>query len=846
MGFGGCRVGRLSWVDLRVRPLLVPSACFVLGRWVSGENTAWVWPLLIAAASGFVACFWAHARVGALLCALLGFGVLGAGLATVQRARTTVPTAAFATGKPVVLEGRLVTVDHVNGDTRLRLEVARVNPDGADAPAQFLAQLRAGGHSPFHPGQHVRLRARLKADEGPDNPGEADFGRAWRDRGQRFRGSFEPASVLALSEPSAWALWRASAVARLRTDVERLAPDAASANLFLTLAAGERAGLGPELENAFSRSGLAHVLSVSGMHVAVLALALMRVLRFVLVRLSPWARRMDVQRLAAPLAVPCVWAYVVFTGSQAPAVRSAVMVSVVLVARALERQADALNALCLASLAMLALDPAGASDLSLGLSFLSVASLLVITPAFVALVTKERLFTEAPKTGWRGLRDTAFRAVRETFLASIAVVLTTLPWVVEAFGRVSLAGLVSNVVCLPIGAVLTLASAGGASVFLASSTLAVPILWAGTRLSWVFVKVAEAFATLPGASVEVPALGLFAGTVFLVGVFVWALAQGRLRWFALAVPLALAWAFWGRPAWQRLTAPELEVTFLSVGQGDAVFLSARGEHALVDGGGVPSGQVGARKVVPFLKHRGVRRLKFAALSHPHPDHALGLIETLESVSTDELWMASGTTEGGLSAAARKAAGPDARVRALSSGDEVPRLGNVAVRVLGPPPLASRPFEGVNDSSLVLELELGEVRVLLPGDLEHEGEAAVLDQVRPVTLLKAPHHGSKTSSTDALLAHARPRFAVFCVGRDNRFGFPHAEVANRYERLGSRCFRTDVSGAVTFRTDGHTVEVETFRPPSEGHRAPPPVPVAARTDNAQRRSACSPTTSTCKR
>ena len=146
-----------------------------------------------------------------------------------------------------------------------------------------------------------------------------------------------------------------------------------------------------------------------------------------------------------------------------------------------------------------------------------------------------------------------------------------------------------------------------------------------------------------------------------------------------------------------------------------------------------------------------------------------------------------------------------------------------LEVLGPPEDREL-MEGVNDKSVVLLVRHGEVTVLLPGDVEEEGEAALLARGRlgPVTVLKAPHHGSRTSSTEDLLERLRPRFVVFCVGRRNRFGFPHPEVEARYRSLGTECLRTDVHGAITLESDGHDVRLRTFLP----HEAPAPTaPVA---------------------
>jgi len=253
------------------------------------------------------------------------------------------------------------------------------------------------------------------------------------------------------------------------------------------------------------------------------------------------------------------------------------------------------------------------------------------------------------------------------------------------------------------------------------------------------------------------------------------------------------------------------VTFLSVGQGDAVVVSSRGAHLLVDGGGVPGGlDPGERVVLPFLRASHVDRLALAVLSHPHPDHALGLATVLQSIPTGALWLPAspaGEPDGPLARAVVEAAGNAPVVRAAHGMAPV-QLGEATVEVLGPP-LDAVLLESVNDRSVVLGITHGRVRVLLTGDMEAAAEE--LMPAWPADVVKVPHHGSATSSTGLLLDKVRPRFAVFCVGRANRFGFPAASVVERYEQAGARCFRTDLHGAVRVESDGEEVRVIPFHP-----------------------------------
>lgn len=806
-------MGRYVWRDLGARPALFPAASLALGAWF-GEKTGCDPGIFLATALalGLISLAFSR-RTGAHLALLAACFAGGAGLAG-RAALAVVPPLE----RSVRLEGVVEDVGRgPDQGGRLVVEVARVfaaQPEGARF--RTLLYSTTGAAPPgLLPGQRVLLQARLRPEEPAANWGQADRTGLHRRRALLFTGHYDPERLVVLSPPSPIRTWLADVHGRLAAEVVRRAPSPEAAQLYLTLAAGLRAELGDATEEEFSRSGLVHVLSVSGLHVAALALFALRLLRFATVRLWPGARRIEARRVAAPLSIPLIWAYVAFTGGQPPAVRSAVMASVFLLGLGLWRPSDALNSLALAAIAVIAVDPSCVADLSMQLSFSAVAALILLAPAL-----REAL-PLAPPTNEGSRVQRALRRAREgalqTLCASAAVTLAGLPLVASTFHRVSFAGLLSNVICLPLCAVLTGLAAAGAAVFVAAPPLAGPILWCGGWAAELLVWAARLFSRAPLAAVDVPSIGPLLGVGFGVGLAVFALASGRWRLGGLLAPAAVAAAF--LPGLGRFRPP-LEVTFLSVGHGDAIVISSGGAHALVDGGGVPGGaDTGRKYVLPYLRERWIDRLELAVLSHPHPDHALGLASVLAQVPTRRLWLAAGTGGGDLSTLVAAAA-EGAAIEEVHAGRPTLRLGEVEIEVLGPPS-DSVLLEGVNDRSVVLLLRHREVTFLLTGDLEEAGEQAL--RLSPVTVVKAPHHGSRTSSTAPFVEATRPRHVVFCVGRGNRFGFPHPEVVERYVAEGARCHRTDVDGAIRFFSDGRDVRVETFRRPTTPEA---PAPVAA--------------------
>jgi len=256
----------------------------------------------------------------------------------------------------------------------------------------------------------------------------------------------------------------------------------------------------------------------------------------------------------------------------------------------------------------------------------------------------------------------------------------------------------------------------------------------------------------------------------------------------------------------------LQVTCLDVGQGDsAVVRFPDGRTLLVDAGGLrgtSSFDIGGRVVSPALWALKVRRLDVLAITHPDPDHAGGSASVFRDFSPREVWegIPVGANEH-LQILRREATAHAVPWRSLHAGDSF-SFGAAALRVLHPPAPDWERQRVRNDDSLVLELRLGRVSILLPGDVGAEVERGLALRLQPsgLSVLKVPHHGSATSSSAALLAAVRPAVAILSAGRGGWLG---GGVLERYRAAGAEMFRTDQDGAVTVETDGNRVEVTTF-------------------------------------
>jgi competence protein ComEC len=777
----------MGWVVARdinsmaaLRPLVFPAVFLTLGTFF-GPELHWSWAAQLGITLGVLLCsFLLQHRIGAHLLLLLGCFCLGSTRATFELAIASPPT------EKCILEGDIEEVT----TSALKVRVSAV--DGRET--RFRTTLYGGAQGAVFAGQRFRVQTTLRPLTTARNPGEVD--RVWFQlrRGQPVSGSFRPHQLVLLSPPSDWQVGLAQLQQSLQHQVESLAPSLEAASFFLTLAAGQRSALGDELEDDFAKSGLAHVLSVSGLHVAVLALALFQLLRFLLTRkMWRFTRRFDARQWAAPFCVPPVWLYVVFTGSQTPAVRSAVMCSLMLLAHAFQRKSDVINALALALIGMCLVQPWTPFDLSSQLSFLSVSGLVFLSPHLRTLIP----FTPT-QSRWSRWAET----VLQSLIASLCAMLFTLPLILSAFQRLSLAGFVSNVLALPLSGVITLFAAASAALHALWPALATPCIFAGTWASELFVRLAHFFASFSWSALTVSPLTAWGTAAWTGALWMLCFMTSKRKWMAFPL-MALALLF---SLFKVHPSEGLQVTFLSVGHGDAIVVSSHGKHALIDGGGVPDGaDVGQKILLPYLRTRGITHLEFVALSHAHPDHALGLISALEQLETNQVLLPEDVGDGELVQELLEAT-PHAQIRFLEVGAPAFQFGEARVEILGPPKNRAL-FQGENDGSLVLKFTHGLNSFLFTGDIEGLGELAL--HTEPVTVLKAPHHGSDTSSSQRFVDQTHPQHVVYSVGKNNRYGFPKPEVVSRYGAAQSVGHRTDETGALTFHSDGKTVQVETF-------------------------------------
>lgn len=582
----------------------------------------------------------------------------------------------------------------------------------------------------------------------------------------------------------------------------------ASAPVLLSLITGEQGEIPKETREAFSRAGTAHILAISGEHIGMIIVLSFAIILWLLKR-SGWIMlKVNIYKVAAIMTIPAIVLYSFIAGGGFSIVRAALMGGAVILAVFLDRRRDIPSLISFAAFLILVLEPQALFDISFQLSFASVISIAVIFPYL------ERAYHSTPEdTPDLDIPEKMINRLsswfRVIFLVTLAATIGTAPIVAYYFNKVSLISPLSNMVIVPsVGFIVV-------PVGLISSILipVFPVLsgWLISMNSVVIsllIKLTNLFASLPLASFRVITPTLLEITIFylLIILFVYRKEAKRARQFivfAVVVMTAVEFIYIFRPWLQD----DLKITFLDVGQGESAFIEfPGGKRMLIDGGGMAAGDfdTGERVIAPFLWNKRVGRIDYLVLSHPNSDHYNGLPFILRNFSVGEIWE-SGVEEDSkgyaeFKAAVEESGGLHKRAR---EGDRLV-VGDATVNVLNPPRgYEPRDDRGANNGSLVLKIAYGKTSFLFTGDIEKEAEYRLLskeDELKS-TVIKAPHHGSLTSSSVAFLDRVRPENAVFSVGYKNSFGFPKEVVIKRYGNISASIYRTDRDGAVMAISDG---------------------------------------------
>lgn len=680
-------------------------------------------------------------------------------------------------GRDVMVSGVVASLPRrLEYGTRFEFHVQDRFPVQAQVPARLLLTWPQGENEegvrvpPVRGGERWRFTVRLRRPHGMANPHGFDY-EAWLlERGIRATGTVRersPSARLGLDDgPSARVLRAREAI---RERLLRVLEDRPYAGVIVALAIGDQDAIPRRQWEVFTRTGVNHLMSISGLHVTLVSSLVFGLVQALWRRAPGLALRLPAVKAGIAAGAAAAFAYALLAGFAVPTQRTFYMLAVVALALWTGRAESPSRVLAAALLVVVVLDPWAVLSPGFWLSFGAVAAIFYVASGRIG--APPRLVQWARVQG--------------------AVTLALLPLLLALFQQFSLISPLANALAIP------LVSLGVVPLTLAGALFPLDfLLIAAHEVMAVSGAILAGFAALPAAVWQQHAPPGWSVPLAVAGLLWLLLPKGfPARWVGVVLLLPL-----GLVATPRPGSGELWVDVLDVGQGLAVVARTQ-RHALVYDTGPafgPDTDSGERVLVPFLRGEGVRHLSALVLSHDDADHAGGTRSVLAALPVERIW--SSLSEGHL----RWGAASEHRLCQAGEGWD---WDGVRFEFLSP--VASDYADArLDDNALscVLRIAAPGGSVLLPGDIGRGVEARLVRSHGPglaATLLVAPHHGSDSSSSPAFVAATRPEAVVFTAGYRNPFRHPRPEVVERYQSLGAAVFRTDRDGAVRVRFGGHS-------------------------------------------
>jgi competence protein ComEC len=713
--------------------------------------------------------------------------------------------------------------------THFVLEVNTLAREDVEHPVRGRIRVTVMGEAALSPGDQVIFPASIRAFTNFKNPGAFDYRRHMAFEGIQGSAWVQAPKLQRIGSRTRSAATRLIHGARMRLArmIDAAGDESAGQEkaVLKALVFGERSGIDDALRERFNRAGVGHLLAISGLHVGIVATVTFGSLCWILSFFQPllwrgWSR----QWAAAATLVP-VLAYGVLAGMSPSTQRAETMVAVFLAAIMLGRSHDILNTLAVAALLILAFFPPALFSISFQLSFAAVLAIVVGLEKIGASREAQAVRSPARRAG---------RWLAGFMLVSVLAIAGTTPVVLFHFNQTSLVGIAANLLLVPlVGFVVVPAGLISAFAAMWVEPAAGPGFWLSLKLLHLALMMVDFFAGLSFAAAKTVTPSL--PEIVLYYLAAWALLNLRKTTVApwiLAAALAMAAGdglYW---SYQRFWHRDLKVTAIDVGQGTSTLMELPGgDIFLIDGGGFSDNRLfdmGQRVVAPLLWRKKIATVDILVLSHPDTDHLNGLIFIARHFNVRELWTNGDAhaTRGyeELMAVCRTR---HIFVRRLDADTEPAMAGPVRLVVLSPPAGVLGHVDGMdqdsrNNASLVIKATFGKTAFLLTGDILARAENTLVQRRGgdlASTVLFAPHHGSRSSSSDGLVASVKPEVVVISAGAGNRFGFPHPEVTDRYRGAGCRIFYTGTHGAISMRSDGQTVHLRTFAGKKETSLSP---------------------------
>ncbi len=653
-------------------------------------------------------------------------------------------------------------------------------------------------------GDRIRVRLRPQPPQDSGNPGGFNFA-TYLARREIYATAFldsDQEVELVTRETGQLRAWVEDLRRQIRGFIDvQVTPEHSA--LIKALVVGDMGGISKEKRNAFTAAGVNHVLSISGLHVAMLGLVVFVLVRYGLSFSAGVALRFNLLKIATFCSFLAVLFYTALAGAMVPTVRSAIMIGVYELAVLLDREEEVFTSLTLAALLIALIWPGVIADISFQLSFLAVLFIVWGTRRMQDW-RRRRPGEELPQE--RSRIGAILRWASTHGLVPLLATIGTGPLIAHYFGHLSLAGFVANPLIVPlVGFLLVPAGLSIGFCAVVYPDAALPFVWLAEQFAFLTSRLVEWFATLPMANISVPAPNaLEVALLYGFIIFLFVLRGKRAIGLVSTVGLLIAGTdvlYWWR---EREGEDRLRITHLNVGQGDSAVVELPGGKVLViDAGGVVVGDfdTGESIIAPFLRSRKILRVDYLMVSHARIDHYGGMRALVREFAPVEFWSGSAT-------------GNTQRFEDLDEELELAKVARIALdgdqacRVIKQVRLCFLypPAEPAQESAVVLRIDFGQARLLFPSDIDKRDEALLARRSSEISsaVIKIPRHGSAAANTAEFIAAVGPRLAILSAGSRARSPLQREDVTERYRAAGAEVLTTYDDGAIVLETDGKTI------------------------------------------
>ena len=683
--------------------------------------------------------------------------------------------------------------------------------------SDFLVITKESCEHRLYPGNVLSIQGKLMEFSSSTNPGNFDEKAYYREKNIYYQMQADSVRVSDKKRAPVKGLLfsvREHILSVYRTCLPGKDSGTVSAMLF-----GEKAEMELSVKELYRRNGIGHLLSISGLHISIICLFFSFLL----------SKFFIPPKAGFVLTAAFLYAYGYMAGLSVSVHRAILMMLFLLFSKVACRSYDALTAMAVSALVTLLQRPYAIFSGSFLLSYSAAFGAVYVTPIVKGLILgtideqemHDRKRRQREKESEKncvcpGLFQLYVRLkelILSSFLCSAAVTITTLPVLLFFFYEVPTYSIFLNVLVIPLAAVLILLSFIGGLTGLFCLPLAKGILFFSHLILRFYTSCCDFFGSLwkpvliLGCPKLFPIFMYF--FVLLAIVYICGLVIRHREHFPVCLRLGCMICFIVVLCVLCVHIPErgVQVSVLDVGQGDGIVLQTEhGRSILIDGGSTSTASVGKYRILPFLKYNGIRTLDYMIMTHEDEDHISGQLELMETAQEHGIQIKmlllpepSNTSAGENYQKMRTIARKNGiSVRYIHKGNLL-RMDSISLYCLHP----EKGFdaESANAYSTTLRLTCGDFSMLFTGDLEKNGEEAVLPMLEQTTVLKVAHHGSKNSSSEEYLDAISPKVAVISCGRKNRYGHPHKELLSRLQSVHAKVLRTDQGGAVLICSDG---------------------------------------------